>query len=174
MQFIVATVITGGLITDQSDSVITGGEAGLKCLPDGKAPRFGNFRVIAPEVGDPVGDLEQGPGSVRAGLHAKRYDQAFGIATGSDQTGQCRQRIGAGRILRLGKAVDLPLGDQAIGRNTRVKGVSSLAVHIIDVPMGPSAQAGKIKVGVSCLERIEGPGDQAKALGMGHIRAERS
>ena len=68
----------------------------------------------------------------------------------------------------MGKAVDLPLRDQAIGRNTHVERIGPLAVHIVDVAVDPGAQAVEIEVGVPCLERIEGPDNQAKAFCVSH------
>ena len=106
-EFIIATSITRGFITHQPDSVITGGEAGLKRLPDGQTPGFGHLRLFASQVGDLSGDLQQSPGSVRDVLHAKRYDMAVGIATGPDQAGQCRKRIWARNFPRS-QAVSQP------------------------------------------------------------------
>ena len=68
--------------------------------------------------------------------------------------------------------VHVPLGDQAIGRDTRVERIGPFAVHVIDVTPGRRAQPGQVEMGIARLERVERPGDQADRLGPGEIALE--
>ena len=74
---------------------------------------------------------------------------------------------GSGR--GLGSGLDLPLGDQAVGRDAGVEGVGPLAVHVRRRSGGRGAQPVEIEVGVAGLERIEGPGDEVQPLGAGEV-----
>ena len=107
-------------------------------MPGGRQiARLRLCRSIALEIGDPRWNFEQDAGGNHDHLHANRHDPALGIASGLDQAGQVRQRSGAAGRCRFWAAVDLPLGDQAIRRNTRVEGVGALAVHVVDVAASP-------------------------------------
>ncbi len=86
--------------------------------------------------------------------------------------GKIGGRVGTDPDLRF--RVDVPLGDQAIGRDAGVECVGPLAVHVFDVTPGRRTQPGEVEMGVARLERVERPGDQVDPLGAGEIALERS